>query len=404
MVEATSFVCAHIMLMVISNYMVHRTIRHLGSIYGRAGLLLACAVIVLGASSFNLVYARSLQEVQRDIERKQQEQATASAHAHDLGEQASGIQGEINVLVEQIASIQAQIDTNTARQNELNKQIEAAQLRLAEQKELLSANVRSIYIEGDISPLEMIASSKNLGDFIDKQEYRDRIKQNIVTTVNEIESLKKQLDQQKQEVAVIIAEQQTLKQGLDAKNAEAGSRLAAVNQTKAGFDAQVKARQGDIAALQKEVADMQAALARVNVRNLPSSGWVGQGAVIGTVGTTGNSTGNHLHLRAQWGRGGPHNPLEHINSGRWITPTTGRITQYFGSNPWKYGYGASGHDGVDYGAPAGTAIKAVEAGTLYKGWGSALLGRGGTPFGCMAMVEHSDGLISIYAHMQASNC
>lgn len=62
----------------------------------------------------------------------------------------------------QIAGIQAQIDANTARQTELTNQIDAAQNRLEEQKGLLSANIRSMYIEGDISPLEMIASSKIL--------------------------------------------------------------------------------------------------------------------------------------------------------------------------------------------------------------------------------------------------
>lgn len=394
--------------MVILYYMSHH--RQPKTVFFGANLKSVLAVVVtvgfaVIASGTLSVYARSMQDVQNEINQKQAQRDSAAAHSHGLANEAQGIQGEINALSQQIASIQAQIDANTARQNQLNSEMEAAQKKLLEQRDLLSANIRSVYIEGDISPLEMIAGSKNLSDVLDKQEYRDRIQANISRLVDEIQDLKKRIEAQQKEVAAILAEQQKLRGDLDAKNNEASAKLASVNQTKAGFDAQVRAAQGDIAKLQAEVRAMQAALARVNVRNLPSSGYVGQGTVIGTVGSTGNSTGNHLHLRAQGGGlGTPHNPLQHINSGRWITPTTGRITQYFGANPYKYGYGAAGHDGVDYGAPAGTPIKAVEGGMLYKGWGSALLGRGGAPFGCMAMIQHGDGLISIYAHMLASNC
>lgn len=380
--------------------MIHHTTRNWGSFKARVGLALCAVVLVFVATGLPDVYARSIQDIQNEIAQKQQEANAAGAHAHELGEQADGIQGEINVLVDQIASIQAQIDVNTARQQELEQKISDAQAKLIEQKDLLSASIRSMYIEGDITPLEMIASSKNLSDFVDKQEYRDRIKQNITSTVDEIERLKKELDSQRQEVVAVISEQTELRSGLDSKNAEASSKLAAVNQTKSGFDAQVAARQGDISKLQREIAAMQAALARVNVDSLPSSGRVARGTVIGTVGNTGNSFGSHLHLRAQV-NGRAVNPLNYLG-GRWSAPLNGPITQYFGENPWRYGYGAGGHDGIDYGVSSGTPIKAVEDGVLYKGWSQSLVGY--WHFGCMAMIRHDDGLLSIYAHMQAGNC
>lgn len=366
----------------------------------KVGLFLAALLIFLSGSGSLGVFARSLQDIQNEINQKQAIKNNAAVNSRGLGEEAQGIQGEINALSQQIASIQLQIDANTAKQNELNAQMDAAQKKLIEQRDLLSANIRSIYIEGDISPLEMIASSRNISDFVDKQEYRDRIQSNIALIVDEIETLKTQIEAQQKEVAAILAQQQSLRGDLATKNNEASAKLASVNQTKAGFDAQVASAAGDIAKLQREVQAMQAALSRVNVRNLPSSGRVEQGTVIGTVGNTGNSFGNHLHLRAQI-NGRAVNPMAYLGS-RWITPTSGRITQYFGENPWQYGYGAKGHDGVDYGAPAGTPIKAVESGELYKGWSQQLVGY--WHFGCMAMIRHDDGLLSIYGHMQAGNC
>lgn len=365
-------------------------------------LVIILSVIVLTFSLTNLsdVYARSLQDVQNEIDRKKLEKEAAAARAGALGQEAQGVEGEVNVLVEQIASIQSQINSNIARQNELNAQITEAEAKLTEQRDQLSANIRSVYIEGELSPLEMIASSNNLSDFVDKQEYRDRIKSNISRIVDEIEGLKIKLNDQKTEVTKILADQQTLKSGLDEKNSIASSKLASINRTKSSFDSQVAAAQGDITSLQREVAAMQAALSRVNVANLPSSGSVSRGTVIGTVGNTGNSFGSHLHLRAQV-NGRAVDPFNYLG-GRWSAPLNGPITQYFGENPWRYGYGANGHDGIDYGVPSGTPIKAVEDGVLYKGWSQQLVGF--WHFGCMAMVRHDDGLLSIYAHMQASNC
>lgn len=382
--------------------MYHRTQRsRLFATVTRRWVLLALCLVVATVSTGTLgVYARSMQDIQNEINQKQAQKETAAAHSQGLGEEAQGVQGEINALSQQIASIQSQINTNIARQNELNAQMEAAQKKLLEQRDLLSANIRSIYIEGDISPLEMIASSRNLSDFVGKQEYRDRIQSNIASIVDEIEVLKTKIEAQQKEVVAILSQQQSLKSDLNAKNNEASAKLASVNQTKASFDAQVNAASGDIAKLQREVQAMQAALSRVNVKNLPSSGRVEQGSVIGTVGNTGNSFGNHLHLRAQI-NGRAVNPMAYLGN-RWITPTGGRITQYFGENPYRYGYGAGGHDGVDYGTGAGTPIKAVESGELYKGWSQQLVGY--WHFGCMAMIRHDDGLLSIYGHMQAGNC
>ncbi len=357
--------------------------------------------VILLTFGFSLqVYARSIAEIEAEIAKKQQQADAAAAESGHLHKKATTVEGQIEELQDQIAGIQVKIDTNTRKQNDLTNKIEAAQKRLEEQKVLLSANIRSMYIEGDISPLEMLASSSNISDFVDKQEYRDRIKESIVEIVGQVEKLKKQLDVQKKEVTAILAEQKDLKGALDTKEGEASAKLGEINQTKASFDAQVKARKGDIAKLQQEIAAAQAALSSVDVGSLPSSGTVVQGQIIGTVGNTGNSFGAHLHLRAQK-NGVALNPLGYLGN-RWSQPLSAPITQYFGANPYMYGYGPAGHDGIDYGASAGTPIKAVEGGTLYKGWSGALVGHG--YFGCMAMIQHSGGLISIYAHMEAGNC
>ncbi len=249
--------------------MVHHTNHGKKNVPKLTPLLAAAAVVVSSILTPVGAYADQFEEQIKALEQQRsQNQGLSSA----LGQQAQGIQGEIDALATQIASIQAQIDVNTARQTELTTQIDAAQKKIEEQKELLSANIRSMYIEGDISPLEMIASSKNLGDFVDKQEYRDRIKDSISTTMDEIERLKQQLDSQKKEVTKILDEQKSLRGSLDQKNAEASAKLSSVNQDKATFDAQIKNQSQEISKLRAQQRAANAALGGKAIAGDPSKG------------------------------------------------------------------------------------------------------------------------------------
>lgn len=265
--------------------MVHHTNHSKNKIIKLSPLLAASVVVVSVLLAPVAAHADQYDDM---INAKKQQQSAVQGQADTLGAQANDVQSQINDLQSQIASIQAQIDTNTARQNELSKQIDAAVQKLDEQKDLLSANIRSMYIEGDITPLEMIASSKNLGDFVDKQEYRDRIKDNISSTMDEIERLKKQLDTQKKEVTQILEEQKTLRGSLDQKNAEAGAKLSSINQDKAVFDSQVQA-------ISKEIASLRAQQIAANARFIGST--PGTGSNCGG-GYPGHAAGG---IRGRWG-------------------------------------------------------------------------------------------------------
>lgn len=239
--------------------------------FSRSLMILMALFIVLGFPA--QVFARSVAEIQAEIAKKQQQADSAAAESGHLHKKAVTVEGQIKELQDQIASIQLKIDSNVKERDHLTKKIEEAQRKLEEQKELLSANIKSMYIEGDISPLEMLASSKNLSDFVDKQEYRDRIKDNITNTLDEIDKLKKELDDKRQAVIKVIEDQKSLRGSLSQKNKEAGNKLSQVNQTKATFDKVVKQRAAEIASLHaQQFAANQSALGGNAVAGDPSKG------------------------------------------------------------------------------------------------------------------------------------
>lgn len=72
-----------------------------------------------------------------------------------------------------------------------------------------------------------------------------------------------------------------------------------------------------------------------------------------------------------------------VGTGRMVWPVQGRITQYFGAR----------HNGLDIAISAGTPIHAADAGkVIWSGWRTDGLGY------CV-MIDHGNGLITVYGHM-----
>jgi len=78
------------------------------------------------------------------------------------------------------------------------------------------------------------------------------------------------------------------------------------------------------------------------------------------------------------------------------------ITQYFGNTPFATAnpqiYNNKGHNAIDFGAPIGTPLIAALSGVV-SGTGNTDLYRGCYSFGKWVMIEHYNGLSTLYAHL-----
>ena len=79
-----------------------------------------------------------------------------------------------------------------------------------------------------------------------------------------------------------------------------------------------------------------------------------------------------------------------------------KITQYFGYTDFAKAntglYGGNGHNGVDFGTPIGTPVKAARGGTVL-GTGDTDSACQGASFGKWVFVRHDNGLSTLYAHL-----
>src|SRR5581483_760402 len=79
---------------------------------------------------------------------------------------------------------------------------------LDHEKQVLGENIKQMYLDGQESTLELLASSSNLSDFIDREQYRTSVETKIKDTVNEINALKAKLESQQKELQALIADEQ----------------------------------------------------------------------------------------------------------------------------------------------------------------------------------------------------
>lgn len=202
-----------------------------------------------------------------------QESAGISANLSQLGSEAASLSDTINKMQEQINNLQVQIRTNQARNDDLQRQIVEAEAQLAEQRRVLGESIRQMYLEGQISTLEMLASSNDLSEFVDKQQYRDAVQNKLKSTLDKINALKAQLKSQKTEVEALIKDQQNMQSQLAAQQAEQ-NRLLSLNQAQQNeLDAQIQANNSKVSDLKRQQqAAIAAASRRLGVSILPGSG------------------------------------------------------------------------------------------------------------------------------------
>jgi len=166
-----------------------------------------------------------------------------------LQAQATSYQDAINRLQAQITLLQGQIDNNVAQQTDLQNKIQANEAELDKQRSILGENLRVMYVEGQISTLEMLATSKNLSDFVDKEEGRTAVQNKVEDTLKRIDDLQDQLKDQKAKVESLLVEQRTQQGQLDNSRAQQAGMLAFNQAQQADYNQKTQANQAKIDAL-----------------------------------------------------------------------------------------------------------------------------------------------------------
>lgn len=217
-------------------------------------LLLVASVFVIIAGIFASDSLVGADQFEDQIRQLNQQNSQSQQNVRQLQLQANTYQEAINQLQNQISALQKQISDNETKRDDLQNQIEAAQAELDRQKQVLGQSVKAMYLESKISTIEMLASSRDISDFVDKEQYRYAVQNNIKDTLAKINELKLQLFEQKNQTEQLLKEQNALRGELAYNRNQQSEMLAYTQAQKNSFQQSIKDNNAKINELRRQQA------------------------------------------------------------------------------------------------------------------------------------------------------
>ncbi len=210
---------------------------------------LAVVFVVAAVLAGGIFFTGAVKADQFDqkIKALERQNAASQSRANRLADRASSYQDAVNRLDSQINKLQAQIVANQVASQKLQALIKKKKAELEHQRQVLGENIKAMYLEGEISTLEILASSNDLSEFVNKEVSRNAVQNKVKDTVDQITQLKIQLEQKQRELQSRIRDQKDRQSELAATEAEQSQLLAFTESQKADFEAQIRSNNQEIA-------------------------------------------------------------------------------------------------------------------------------------------------------------
>ena len=332
-------------------------------ISGRGKALNLALSLLISLSVTGTALADDLEDQLADLQRQAEEQQAktneASAKVENVSERLRQIQEELRVATAEYREVKGQLDSVEDKISDNTELLEKTEADLKVKNKKLQKRVRDIYINGQISYVDVLFGAKDFADLMTRMDVLKRIIKHdydLIMKVKEekatVENTRAQLEKDKAEAEVLVADAQAKKAKVEDKESEQQVLL-----DQAIYDRDTSERMyEEIMAASQEVANM------IRRSQMSSAGYSGAPA----------------------------------GAGGMIWPISGPITSEFGWRTHPIFGTARFHSGLDIGGDYGMPIYAAAGGTvIYAGWISG--------YGNAVIIDHGGGVTTLYGHNDSLN-
>ena len=294
--------------------------------------------------------------LQQEINGKRQEMDSLKTELAQIKNQKADTQKQKNVLDQRNAALQGEINLLEEQIDVTSRSISANETLEQHQTELFHQQIRMEEEQGTVSYWSVLFKATSFSDLVSRIDfineivrYNKQVIEDLRQTRQELADDKAALEEQNEALA-------SSKKELEGQISESMRMLAEYVKTEEGKQAEYNAIKAE-----EEALDGLIAAAEAKAREL------GMDEIAGTVG----------------GYAWP------CSSIRWIT-------SMFGGRQSPGGIGSTNHKGVDIGTPMGTPVLAAKAGTVtWASW------NGG--YGNCVIISHGKGNSTLYGHLSGYN-
>jgi surface antigen len=210
----------------------------------------AAAVLLVGLiSGAAIVHADKYDD---QINALKADNSAKAGVVNGLESQAGSYQAQIDQYQAQINDIQSKINANEVQQASLQQQITEKQNKVDLEKKYLGEDIRTMYVDGQLTTIEELATSKNLSDYVDKESYRTTVQNKIDATIKQIAALQAQLQKQKTELDGQIASEKQQNAQLASVQGQQQQLLSYNQGQQADYNSKISANSSAISDLRRQ--------------------------------------------------------------------------------------------------------------------------------------------------------
>ena len=217
----------------------------------------AVAAIVLVASAGIVQFGSTVlaRDYEAEINANSQQAEKYQEEADRLGSVADTLQDAVAQLNNQVSDIQSHINDSQKKHDDLVDEIAKNEELIQKNRKVLGNILAEMHVDDQISPLEMLASSKSIGDYIDKQEQRSTLRTNLNDKIKEVRQLQKTLEENKKDVENVLQDQQAQKTQLASKKAEQQKLLSDTKNDESAYQKLVSEKRSQIEQIRADQAE-----------------------------------------------------------------------------------------------------------------------------------------------------
>ena len=337
-----------------------------------------------------LIFADDTSEqLEQNIEGIKQRIEDTYIHLDGVTSEKITLQEALAQLQAAIVELQAVIAETQQEIDRLSAEIAALEIEIEAQTDVLERILVLLYQNSSVSSFELLITADSFSEYLDEQEYLERLREGVGDSVDRITNLSIELEGERERQATFLDSQKAQEVALQSALWEQQRLLNDTLNQEQLFQQQLAQLQVEQQQLERDLEDYLNSLLVERI----SLGRVNAGDLIGKNGNTGWSTGPHLHISIYSASSVRYDPLDFIQRYNLVWPMDG-------SGGWVSQGFHAGHQALDIAAAEGTPIRAIAAGNIiHRG---CLITTNPKYYTFAVIIDHGD-YFSLYVHLQAPN-
>ena len=319
-----------------------------------------------------------------------------NAEVEKQQEYVDALVGKVETVTQEIQLSHQKIQKLDDQIAEKTKQIDAKNAEIEENMDILRQRIKTIYIAGEVSSLEIIMGAKDFSDFLDKVQLVKSVSDHDEELINDIKAQLDVINAEKEELQADKVELQDEEKNLKEKQAELNTLLDENKDTLANLQEESSDILHQLTMTEEQISQLDAELQEY-YRQLQAQQQQQQqqGSSSGSSSSSGGSAPS-----------APSRPSVTPPAGGgyvWPCPGFHNLTSRY--EEWR-GYYNHGAIDIASGGIMGASVVAADSGTVVAtctscphNWGKNYSCGCGGGYGNYVWINHGNGKETVYAHL-----